>query len=172
MPSFQDNFVILDAIGGCCGIPAPSTPELLREVRYPYLDRDFLEFMFAIPREQIVRVGQAPFLMKRALVGIVPDELLNRRQKTFAPPEPKGRLNGMAQLGGDRTALIGSSWESSIQIDSAEALQKARRTRTVPIGSLNAHTDAGVLAPSPYDSRSLGELDANKERSPLLVSGG
>ena len=51
------------------------------------LDRDFLEFMYAIPREQIVRVGQRRSLMKRALVDIVPNELLNRRRKAFIPPK-------------------------------------------------------------------------------------
>jgi len=52
-----------------------------REVRYPYLDRDLLEFVCAIPREQVVGVGKRRFLMKRALAGIVPDELLNRKQR-------------------------------------------------------------------------------------------
>ena len=60
-------------------------------MRYPYYDRDFLEFMYAIPREQIVRVGQRRSLMKRALVGIVPDEILNRKKKETVPQEsPKG----------------------------------------------------------------------------------
>ena len=43
------------------------------EKRYPYLDRALLEFMYAIPREQLVRPGQRRSLMRRALVGIVPD---------------------------------------------------------------------------------------------------
>jgi asparagine synthase (glutamine-hydrolysing) len=53
----------------------------LRQARYPYLDRDLLEYACAIPREQIVRAGERRSLMKRALAGIVPDELLNRRPK-------------------------------------------------------------------------------------------
>jgi asparagine synthase (glutamine-hydrolysing) len=55
-------------------------PEFPREIRFPYFDRDLLEFMYAIPREQIVRVGQRRSLMKRALVGIVPNEILYRRR--------------------------------------------------------------------------------------------
>src|SRR5208282_597793 len=61
-----------------CGLHS----ELLRDIRYPYLDRDFLELMYAIPREQIVRVGQRRSLMKRALIGIVPEEILSRKKKT------------------------------------------------------------------------------------------
>jgi asparagine synthase (glutamine-hydrolysing) len=66
---------------------------MLREIRFPYLDRDFLEFLYAIPREQIVGVGKRRFLMKRALAGIVPDDLLNRRRSwgvhQESRPEPK-----------------------------------------------------------------------------------
>jgi asparagine synthetase B (glutamine-hydrolysing) len=55
--------------------------DMQREYRYPYLDRDLLEFAYAIPQEQIVGVGKRRFLMKRALRGIVPDELLNRKRR-------------------------------------------------------------------------------------------
>jgi asparagine synthase (glutamine-hydrolysing) len=82
LPSFQDNIEKLESnrkFVAYCG-PLSDPP---REIRYPYLDRDFLEFMYAIPREEIVRVGQRRSLMRRALVGLVPDELLNRKRKQF-----------------------------------------------------------------------------------------
>jgi asparagine synthase (glutamine-hydrolysing) len=53
------------------------------ERRYPCLDRDLLEYLYAIPREQLVRPNQRRSLMRRALAGIVPDEILNRRRKAF-----------------------------------------------------------------------------------------
>jgi asparagine synthase (glutamine-hydrolysing) len=54
LPSFQENVGTLDALRRqlTC-TPLPSDP--LYEKRYPYLDRDLLEFMSAIPREQLVR---------------------------------------------------------------------------------------------------------------------
>jgi asparagine synthetase B (glutamine-hydrolysing) len=58
------------------------------EKRYPYLDRDLLEFLYAIPREQLVRPGQRRSLMRRALVGIVPDELLHRKRKAYVSRLP------------------------------------------------------------------------------------
>ncbi len=42
-----------------------------------------MEFMFAIPREQVVRPGQRRSLMRRAMSGLVPAEILNRRRKAF-----------------------------------------------------------------------------------------
>jgi len=53
------------------------------ETRYPFLDRSLLEFVFSIPREQLVRPGERRSLMRRALTGIVPKEILDRRRKAF-----------------------------------------------------------------------------------------
>ncbi len=84
LPSFQDHLIALDADRRLMAYYGPS-PELLNEARYPYLDRGLLEFVYAIPREQLVRVGQRRSLMRRALAGIVPGEILNR--KRYAPPQ-------------------------------------------------------------------------------------
>jgi asparagine synthetase B (glutamine-hydrolysing) len=117
-----------------CGLHS----ELLRDTRYPYYDRDLLEFMYAIPREQIVRVGQRRSLMKRALVGIVPDEVLNRKKKEAVPQEsPKGSPKEPPHLP-EIGQHIASGAIGIVDSDRfAEALQKARRNEDVPIGSLN-----------------------------------
>ena len=81
-PSFQENVSTLENLRrqlGC--FPLPLEP--VREIRYPYLDRDFLEFVYAVPRQQLLRPGQRRSLMRRALTGIVPDEILNRKRKAF-----------------------------------------------------------------------------------------
>ncbi|HEV2396206.1 MAG TPA: asparagine synthase-related protein [Candidatus Sulfotelmatobacter sp.] len=82
-PSFQEDVSTLENLRrqlGC--FPLACDPP--REVRYPYLDRDFVEFIYAVPREQLLRPGQRRSLMRRALGGIVPDAILNRRRKAFA----------------------------------------------------------------------------------------
>jgi len=86
-PSFQENLATLDALRRqvACS-PLASEPPF--EKRYPYLDRDFLEFMYAAPREQIVRPGHRRSLMRRALTGIVPHELLQRKRKAFVTRSP------------------------------------------------------------------------------------
>jgi asparagine synthase (glutamine-hydrolysing) len=53
------------------------------EYRYPYLDRDLVEFLFRIPREQLIRPRSRRSLMRRALRGIVPPLILERRRKAF-----------------------------------------------------------------------------------------
>jgi asparagine synthase (glutamine-hydrolysing) len=85
LPSFQENIIKLNVLRRVLANWFLQ-PGMLREVRFPYLDRDLLEFLYAIPREQNVGIGKRRFLMRRALVNIVPDELLNRRRKAFVPP--------------------------------------------------------------------------------------
>jgi len=105
---------------------------LLHEVRYPYFDRDFLEFMYAIPREQIVRVGQRRSLMKRALERIVPNEVLSRRRRTFASAEPTNESPrewpSLREIG----QQVAASSVGLIDPDLfGEALQKARHNEEV-----------------------------------------
>jgi asparagine synthase (glutamine-hydrolysing) len=87
LPSFQENTDALEGIRRqlACVDLWPGYPF---ERRYPFLDRDLLEYLFAIPREQLVRPGQRRSLMRRALRGTVPDAILDRRRKAFVSRAP------------------------------------------------------------------------------------
>lgn len=86
-PSFQENLSTLEGLRRQLACPVPPTG-IPHEYRYPYLDRDLLEFLFSIPREQLVRPGQRRSLMRRALKGVVPEEILNRKRKAFVSRAP------------------------------------------------------------------------------------
>ena len=87
LPSFQESLSTLDLLRRqIASLPSPSEPPY--EKRYPYLDRDFLEFLYAVPREQLLRPGQRRSLMRRALVGVVPEEILNRKRKAYVTRMP------------------------------------------------------------------------------------
>jgi asparagine synthase (glutamine-hydrolysing) len=80
------------------------------EKRYPYLDRDLLEFLFAIPREQLVRPGERRSLMRRALAEIVPAEILNRKRKAFVSRAPMLAISQeWASLTNETNHMIGTS---------------------------------------------------------------
>jgi asparagine synthase (glutamine-hydrolysing) len=51
--------------------------------RYPYLDRSLFAFVASIPREQILQATHRRRLMRRALKGLVPEEVLLRKTKWF-----------------------------------------------------------------------------------------
>jgi asparagine synthase (glutamine-hydrolysing) len=82
LPSFQENQRTLNMLRRQLGCRSHSS-QLLCEKRFPYLDRDLLEFLYAVPREQLLRPGQRRSLMRRALAGIVPEELLTRKRKGY-----------------------------------------------------------------------------------------
>jgi asparagine synthase (glutamine-hydrolysing) len=136
LPCFQHNIAQLEDLRRLLA-DWNLESERLHERRYPYLDRDFLEFMYAIPREQVVRLGQRRSLMRRALVGIVPDELLNRRQRAFVQQEtPKSVLAQWLtspeitlQTLGDATGIMDSD-------RFAEALQEGQQNGEIPLGSI------------------------------------
>src|SRR5262249_52931153 len=61
---------------------------LIEDVRYPYLDQSLVEFILSVPRNQILRPGERRSLMRRALAGLVPDEILSRPTKGTAARRP------------------------------------------------------------------------------------
>jgi asparagine synthase (glutamine-hydrolysing) len=133
LPSFQENVAALDGLRrqlACLSLP--SKPPF--EQRYPYLDRDLLEFLFAIPREQLVRPGQRRSVMRRALVGIVPDEILNRKRKAFVVRTPMEAISTeCASLVELTQHMVSSSLGIVDSKQLCEVLQNARRGQEVPI---------------------------------------
>lgn len=133
LPSFQENLRVLDGLRrqlGCVLLLS----EPLYERRYPYLDRDLLEFLYAVPREQIVRPGQRRSLMRRALVGIVPREVLERRRKAYVARGPALALSAEWP---SVVQVIQEMVASSIGIVNArsfrDSLQKARDGEEIPL---------------------------------------
>ncbi len=136
LPNFQHSLRALDASRKLLARWTLQS-EILSEIRFPYLDLHFLEFMFAIPREQIVGVGQRRFVMKRALVGIVPDEILNRRKKASVPQRPPKYASAerfsLAAMG---QHMVGSSLGIIDPDASWDVLQKPRSNDEVHVESV------------------------------------
>jgi asparagine synthase (glutamine-hydrolysing) len=136
LPTFQENTSALDVLRRqlLCE-PTPCEPPY--EKRYPYLDRGLAEFLFAIPREQLVRPGQRRSLMRRALVGIVPDELLNRKRKAYISRAPMAVIAGDWSRYAEMTQhLVSGSLEIIATKEFSQALQKARQGQELPIVTL------------------------------------
>jgi asparagine synthase (glutamine-hydrolysing) len=64
------------------------------EHRFPYLDRDLVDFLLRVPRGQLVQPGRRRVLMRRAMRGIVPSEVLERKRKAFVSRGPLGHIQG------------------------------------------------------------------------------
>ena len=136
LPSFQNQIQLLNHIRRFLAYRS-IWPEMLREIRYPYLDRDLLEFACAIPRQQMVGVGKRRFLMKRALAGIVPDEILNRKRKASVAMKSETDITqewpSSAELG---DCLITGLIDVVNRDLLSQALQRARTQKELSVESL------------------------------------
>jgi asparagine synthase (glutamine-hydrolysing) len=166
LPSFQGNVSTLDVLRRQLACSALS-PDLPREKRYPYLDRGLLEFLSGIPPEQLVRPGQRRSLMRRALIGIVPDELLNRKRKAFVSRGPRVSI---AAEWPHLLELCQHMLASSIGIvDSVrfiEALQEARQGADVPLIPLMRTLGIELWLRSLIPRNALGDV-ARKRRTTI-----
>jgi len=136
LPTFQENLSTLAGLRRqleCVALPF----EPLYEKRYPYLDRGLLEFIYSIPREQLVRPGQRRSMMRRAMVGIVPDELLNRKRKAYVARGPLVEISADWSRYAALTQHMVSSSLGMVETETfLEALQKARHGKQVPVVTL------------------------------------
>ena len=177
-PSFQTNLNALDGLRRQIAGNAPQT-EPAYERRYPYLDRDLLEFIYAIPREQVVRPGQRRSLMRRALMGIVPTEVLNRKRKAFVARAPLAAISKeWVTVSEISRNMLSASLGIVVEQTLLEFLHKARAGTPVPLVQLmrtlylelwlrNLNRKgilAGVAstAPAPLDSVAPAPLSAEK----------
>ena len=165
LPSFQGSMSTLDSLRRqltCTALPF----EPPYEKRYPYLDRGLLEFMFAIPREQLVRPTQRRSLMRRALAGIVPNEVLDRRGKAFVVRSPMVAIaNDWAHFAEMTQNMLGSSLGIVDPERISEVLQKVRRGEEVPMITLRRTL---FLEDWLKDLRALGIINLDTTLKPKL----
>lgn len=162
LPSFQENISTFDGLRrqlACDPLPPPPCVQKT----YPYLDRDLLEFLYAVPREQLVRPGQRRSLMRRALAGIVPNEILNRRRKAYVSRSPLAAISkDWARLEQMSRVLVSSELGIIDQQKLEQNIEKARQghevlvvllIRTLAIETWLRHARA----------RSIGQARADEE---------
>ena len=56
------------------------------EARVPFLDHEFVRFVMGIPQATKMRGGELKHLLKRAVRGIIPDQIIDRRKQGFGVP--------------------------------------------------------------------------------------
>ena len=136
LPTFQENLSTLDMLRRRLACSArPVAPYY--QLRYPFLDRELLEFLYAVPRSQLVRPGQRRSLMRRALVGIVPDEILQRRRKAFVSRAPTIALASVyTELSAPGKTLLVETMDIVDSHKFIEALRSAHTRLEVPIVKL------------------------------------
>jgi len=135
-PSFAENLLAIDGLRR--QLACSATPVAPRyERRFPFLDRDLLEFLYAVPREQLVRPHQRRSLMRRALAGTVPHEILNRKRKAFISRGPLAALSADLERYLDNSGSMICSSQGIVNPDAfSAALREACSGGEVPLISI------------------------------------
>ena len=77
------------------------------EGRVPFLDHGLVDFTMDIPQSWKVRGGEPKYLLKKALAGILPDEVLYRPKMGFGAPMADWLRGGFGKQA--ESAVLGSS---------------------------------------------------------------
>lgn len=70
------------------------------EARVPFLDHKFVELAMSIPEAVKTRDGNLKYILKKAVRGLIPDELIDRKKQGFGVPVHEwfaGRLGSFAR---------------------------------------------------------------------------
>jgi asparagine synthase (glutamine-hydrolysing) len=90
------------------------------ESRVPFLTRSFAEFVFSLPERFLIAAdGTGKSVLRAALRGIVPDAVLERRDKIgFETPEP----SWLGEVGGWVSSVLGSETARAIPALASDAV--------------------------------------------------
>ena len=103
------------------------------EYRYPYLDRDLVDFLLRLPREVLVEPGRRRSLMRKAMKGIVPDKVLERRRKAN---RSRSVLSALRVGASNIEALLHDSGAEQLGLVDPAILRKAV-PRAIQAGDMN-----------------------------------
>lgn len=78
LPSTRDSVQTVTMLSGQLTHARP----VPYETRYPYLDRDLVDFLLSVPTNQLLRPGERRSLMRRSLAHLVPPDILSRNTKS------------------------------------------------------------------------------------------
>ena len=100
------------------------------EGREPFLDHHLVEFALALPPEMKYRDGVGKYVLKRAMRGLVPDEVLSRPKQGFGTPMEewmRGDFGVRAQQAIRRSSLAERGLLDYERIDQLFAAHRAGR---------------------------------------------
>jgi len=93
--------------------------------------------VFSIPREQLLRPYQRRSLMRRALAGVVPAEVLDRKRKAFVERAPIAAISAectsLTKMTQDRAWVSFGITDADALFESLQKVQKGGKVPLVPL---------------------------------------
>jgi len=69
------------------------------EARVPFLDHNFVEYAMSIPSKLKTKNGQLKYILKKAVRGIIPDKIIDRKKQGFAAPIKEWSEDSLGEIG-------------------------------------------------------------------------
>jgi asparagine synthase (glutamine-hydrolysing) len=88
---------------------------------YPFVHRPLVEFVMAIPGEELSAPGRMRSLMRRSFEGLLPPRVLERTSKGYYPPAAMRALRPLAEAARpvDRLEVVQRGWIDPERLDAA-----------------------------------------------------
>jgi asparagine synthase (glutamine-hydrolysing) len=100
------------------------------ESRVPFLDHEFVEFSTRVPQHMKLRDGEGKYIVKKAIEGLVPHEIIYRKKMGFPTPIRQWLRNpraaGLFQIMRAKDGLL-ASYIDSAALDNLLHLQDSGR---------------------------------------------
>jgi asparagine synthase (glutamine-hydrolysing) len=98
------------------------------EARVPFLDHKFVEFAMSIPEKSKTNGGTLKHILKKAVRGVIPDELIDRPKQGFGVPIHEWFFD---RLGGEARRTLDEFCRETDFLDRDEVLSIVDQKRTV-----------------------------------------
>ncbi|MFN2628821.1 MAG: asparagine synthase (glutamine-hydrolyzing) [Gaiellaceae bacterium] len=98
------------------------------EMRVPFLDRELVEYVESLPTRHKLRLGQRKAVFKRAMRGVLPANIIHRKERGFATPAGRWLMSDLRDEA--RRVLLDSPVIGSdlFELDYVERLIEEHRT--------------------------------------------
>lgn len=103
------------------------------EARVPFLDHELVDFSFDIPENWKTKNGTAKYLLKKAVEGLIPDELIYRKKMGFGAPMAdwlRGSFGERVERGIRDSNLLKRGFFNTGYIDELFANHRSKRADT------------------------------------------
>ncbi|HEY7149569.1 MAG TPA: asparagine synthase (glutamine-hydrolyzing) [Gaiellaceae bacterium] len=97
------------------------------EARVPFLDADLVEFAIALPPEMKVRDGQGKYLLKKAVSGLLPAEIIARPKQGFSAPVSEWFREGLGERARREIRASSLAERGLLDYDAIDDLWRAHR---------------------------------------------
>ncbi len=104
------------------------------EARVPFLDHRMVEYSMRIPRNLKLKGGETKYILKKAVEGIIPDNIIYRRKQGFAAPVDDWLRDQWTQFAEDRILASPLVREHVFRADFIRTLFDRHRSRRINAG--------------------------------------